>query len=160
MALRYMIEQSATATRVFALMAVLAGCTQPPDRVFVPGSPFTHSVEVQTAQGATAAVKVGEWLPLHGRRRTGPWTEVDRKSLGKDGCWVGAPPPDEEPEVATDLTWSTDPLKAGEFDNGLRQDHIRAVRFSAPGRYVLKATSATWCSPKVDSNTLVVVVRP
>jgi len=40
------------------------------------------------------------------------------------------------------------------------EDHIRAVRFSAPGRYVLKATSSTWCSAKVDSNTLVVVVRP
>ena len=83
-----MTALSATATRAFALMALVAGCTQPPDRVFVPGSPFTHVIEVRTAQGATAA------------------------------------------------------------------------RFSAPGRYVLKATSSTWCSPKVDSNTLVVVVRP
>ena len=142
------------------LMALIAGCTQPPDRVFVPGSPFTHVIEVRTAQGATAAVKTGQWLELHGRRRTGPWTEVDRKSLGKDGCWTGSPPPAEEPEVATELTWRTDPFKAGEFDNGLREDHIRAVRFSAPGRYVLKATSGARCSAIVDSNTLVVVVRP
>ena len=151
---------NATATRAVALLALLAGCTQPPDRVFVPGSPFTHVIEVRTAQGATAAAKTGEWLTLHARRRTGPWTEVDRKSLGKDGCWVGSPPPADESEVATDVTWSTDPLKAGEFDDGLRQDHVRRVRFSAPGRYVLKATSATWCSAKADSNTLVVVVRP
>jgi hypothetical protein len=37
---------------------------------------------------------------------------------------------------------------------------ISLVRFSVPGRYVLKAASATYCSPKADSNTLVVVVRP
>ena len=66
----------------------------------------------------------------------------------------------DEPEVAANVTWSTDPLEAGEFDDGLRQDHVRRVRFSAPGRYVLKATSATYCSAKADSNILVVVVRP
>jgi hypothetical protein len=155
-----MTERNSTAPRTFALIALLAGCTQPPDRVFVPGSPFTHVIEVRTAEGATAAVKVGEWVTLHARRRTGPWTEVDRKSLGKDGCWVGSLPPAEEPEVAADVTWRAEPLEAGRFDDGLREDHVRRVRFSAPGRYVLKATSATWCSPKVDSSTLVVVVRP
>jgi hypothetical protein len=142
------------------LLALLAGCTQPPDRVFVPGSPFTHVIEVRTAQGATAAVQTGEWLTLHARRRTGPWTEVDRKSLGQNACWVAPSPPPDEPEVADNVTWSTDPLKTGEFDGGLREDHVRRVRFAAPGRYVLKAASSTWCSAKADSNTLVVVVRP
>jgi hypothetical protein len=139
---------------------VLAGCTKPPDRVFVPGSPFTHVVDVRTAQGATAEVRTGEWLSLHARRRTGPWTEVDRKSLGPDGCWVAPAPPSEEPEVATDLHWRADPPGAGQFDDGLRADRVRRVRFSAPGRYVLRASSPTWCSPRADSNTLVVVVRP
>lgn len=115
-------------------MALVAGCTQPPERVFVPGSPFTHIVEARTAQGVTADIKMGEWLDLHARRRTGPWTEVDRKS--------------------------SDPLKTGEFEDGLRPDRVRRVRFSAPGRYVLRATSSTWCSPKVNSNILVIVVRP
>jgi hypothetical protein len=145
---------------LLVLMAFLTGCTEPPDRVFVPGSPFIHVIEVRTAQGATAAVRTGEWLTLHARRRTGPWTEVNRKSLGQDGCWVAPPPPADEPEVADNVTWSTDPLKAGEFDGGLREDHFRRVRFAAPGRYVLKAASSTWCSSKADSNTLVVVVRP
>src|SRR5678816_2239125 len=71
-----MTERNSTATRAFALMALLAGCTQPPDRVFVPGSPFTHVIDVRTAEGATATVKVGEWVTLHARRRTGPWTEA------------------------------------------------------------------------------------
>jgi hypothetical protein len=57
------------------LVVLLAGCTQPPDRVFVPGSPFTHVVEVRTAQGVTAAVKTGQWFELHARRQTGA---VDR----------------------------------------------------------------------------------
>ena len=139
---------------------MLTGCTKLPERVFVPGAPFTHLVEVRTAQGATAEIRAGEWLTLHAQRRTGPWTEVDRKSLGPDGCWVGSAPPAEEPEVAADVSWRSDPLKAGEFDEGLRPDHLRRVRFSAPGRYVLQATSSTWCSSKRDSNTLVVVVRP
>lgn len=91
-------------------MALVAGCTQPPGRVFVPGSPFTHIVEARTAQGVTADIKMGEWLDLHARRRTGPWTEVDRKSLGPDGCWV--------------------------------------------------RSASTWCSPEVNSNILVIVVRP
>ena len=107
-----------------------------------------------------AEVKTGEWLMLHARRRTGPWTEVDRQSLGPNGCWVGSAPPAEEPEVATELIWRADPPIAGQFDDGLRADKVRRVRFSAPGRYVLQATSATWCSPKADSNTLVIVVRP
>ena len=141
-------------------MALVAGCTQPPERVFVPGSPFTHIVEARTAQGVTADIKMGEWLDLHARRRTGPWTEVDRKSLGPDGCWVGSAPPSEELEVADNVSWSSDPLKTGEFEDGLRPDRVRRVRFSAPGRYVLRATSSTWCSPKVNSNILVIVVRP
>jgi hypothetical protein len=154
------MSRSLEAGAVGAMVALLAGCAQPPDRVFVPGSPFSHVIDVRTAQGATAAVKMGEWLTLHARRRTGPWTEVDRTSLGKDGCWVAPHPPADEPEVANNVTWTTDPLKAGEFDDGLREDHVRRVRFAAPGRYVLKATSSTWCSSPVDSNTLVVVVRP
>ena len=144
--------------RTFALL-LLAACTSPPDRVFVPGTPFRHLVDVRTSQGPSADARVGEWITLHARRTTGPWTNVDRKSLGPDGCWVAPAPPPEETEVAADLSWSADP-QAGEFDDGLRDDHTRRVRFTRPGRYSLKATSSTPCSPKVDSNELVVVVRP
>ena len=140
-------------------LTLVTGCTRLPDRVFVPGSSFTHVVEVRTAQGLTAEIKTGEWLTLHARRRTGPWTEVDRKSLGPNGCWTAPAPPPDEPEVATDVTWRSDPPNKG-FDDGLREDHVRRVRFSTPGRYVLKATSSTYCFSTADSNTLVVVVRP
>ncbi len=100
-------------------LALVAGCTTLPDRVFVPGPGFTHVVDVRTAQGLTAEVKAGEWLMLHARRRTGPWTEVDRKSLGPNGCRTAPAPPPVEPEVATDVTWRSDPPNKG-FDDGLR----------------------------------------
>ena len=144
--------------RVALLLLVSAACSKPPDRVFVPGHPFTHTIDVRTAQGATANVRVGEWLTLHGRRSTGPWTEVDRASLGPNGCWVAPPPPREEAEVATDLAWTAQPAGKAEFDNGLRDDHIRLVRFSSPGTYVLRASSDTWCRPHVPSNELTVTV--
>lgn len=151
---------SVTAHRwgVAALLAVLAACSRQPERVFVPGQPFRHVVEVNTSQGLAADVRVGEWLTLHGRRETGPWVEVDRTSLGPDRCWVAPPPAEEEPEVADSLTWSTKPEGKGEFNLGILEDHTRRVRFSEPGRYVLSATSATWCGPRVGSNELTVVV--
>ena len=140
------------------LLAILVACDRPPDRVFVPGSPFKHVVEVRTAQGVSAEVRVGEWLTLHARRATGPWAPVDRKSLGPDGCWTAPSPAEEEPEVADNVRWVAQPA-SGEFNPGNLDDHSRRVRFSAPGRYSLRATSSTWCSPKVDSNELTILVR-
>src|SRR6185503_17573566 len=91
-----------------ALLALLAGCTQPPDRVFVPRSPFTHVVDARTAQGATAAVKTGEWLTLHARRRSGPWsvsaghnTFSKQKSPGVTGrAPKGQPSPQQDGKLS------------------------------------------------------------
>ena len=144
---------------VGGLLLMLLACSSEPARVFVPGAPFKHVIEVRTAEGAAANIRVGEWLMLHGRRSTGPWIEVDRKGLGPDGCWVAPPPPAEEAQVADDLTWTTQPEGKAEFDSGLRPDHARRVRFAVPGRYRLRASSSTWCSPRVASNELTVVVK-
>jgi hypothetical protein len=128
--------------------------------VFVPGAPFKHVVDVRTSQGGAAEVRVGEWLTLHARRETGPWVAVERRSLGPDGCWVAPPPPEHEAEVADNVRWMAQPSSRGEFNLGILEDHTRRVRFRAPGRYVLKASSSTWCSPNVESNELTVTVRP
>jgi len=143
---------------LLGLGAVLAACQPQPDRVFVPGTPFKHEVRVATDQGFTARLRVGDWLPLHATRETGPWVAVERTSLGKDGCWVAPPPPAREEEVAAELHWTARPAGKAEFDSGLSEDHTRRVRFSAPGRYVIGASSATWCSPKVTANELAVEV--
>jgi hypothetical protein len=146
--------------RVIGLLMLLVACTPQPERVFVPGTPFKHVVEVRTSQGVSADVRVGEWLTLHARRATGPWVAVERKSLGPEGCWVAPSPPEEETEVADNLSWTAHPASYGEFNVEILSDHTRRVRFSAPGRYSLKGSSSTWCSPKVESNELTVVVRP
>jgi hypothetical protein len=143
---------------VLGLLTLLMACARPPERVFVPGTPFRHVVEVGTAQGVVASIQVGEWLTLHGRRSTGPWMATERSRLGPDGCWVAPAPAEDEPQVADNLKWSTQPEGKAEFNLGILTDHSRRVRFLAPGRYVLHATSSTWCSPPVGSNELTVVV--
>jgi hypothetical protein len=145
--------------RPIALAVLLVACARQPERVFVPGTPFRHVVEVRTSQGLVADVRVGEWLTLHARRETGPWVGVERKSLGPEGCWVAPTPPEKEAEVADNLAWTAQPAGPGEFNMGILSDHTRRVRFSAPGRYSLKGRSSTWCSPKVESNELTVAVR-
>jgi len=45
----------------FGLLLVVVACAQPqPERVFVPGKPFTHVIDVRTAQGLEGWVRVGE----------------------------------------------------------------------------------------------------
>jgi len=139
-------------------LLLVGACSPPPELVFVPGQPFSHVIDVSTAQGAAATLRVGEWLILHARRATGPWVEVQRKSLGAEGCWVAPPPPAEEAEVADNIHWTAQPEGKAEFNLEIRSDHTRRVRFSAPGRYVLRANSSTWCSPRAMSNDLTVVV--
>jgi hypothetical protein len=140
------------------LLMLLMACDQQPERVFVPGKPFRHVVEVRTSQGVAPSIRVGEWLALHARRSTGPWAATERKSLGPDGCWVAPSPAEEEPEVADNLRWIAEPEGKAQFNLDLLADHTRRVRFSVPGRYVLHATSSTWCSPPVGSNRLIVEV--
>ena len=120
----------------------------------MPGPAFKHEVEVRTTQGQSAQVRVGEWLDLHGRRSTGAAGGRGAQEPRSDGCWVAPPPAAEEPQVADDLTWTAQPEGKAEFNLGILADHARRVRFSAPGRYVLRASSSTWCSPRVVSNEL------
>jgi hypothetical protein len=142
-------------------LCVLTSCVQAraPERVFVPGKAFHHSVEVRTKQGRTAIVRVGEWLSLSASRSTGPWVEVGRESLGPDGCWVAPPPSEVEAEVADNVTWSAEPKGGADFNLGLLPDHSRRVLFSRPGRVELRATSSTYCSAQATSNALTVTVK-
>ena len=141
-----------------SFLILVSACRKEPETVFVPGKAFKHVVEVKTAQGMTANVRVGEWLTLYGQRSTGPWIAVERKRLGADGCWVAPPPPEEEPQVADNLKWNSEPTSNAEFNPGLLPDHSRQVRFKAPGPYVLHALSPTWCSSPARSNEITVVV--
>jgi len=140
------------------LLLVCGACSHEPERVFVPAAPFHHEIEVQTAQGLGATVRVGEPLVLHARRMTGPWKEVHRGTLPSDACWVTGPPEDEEPEVADNVHWMVDPDGYATFNLGLRGDPTRTVHFTRPGQYQLRAVSKTFCSPPSSSTDLTVLV--
>lgn len=146
--------------RLFAgLVLIFSACSYEPRRVFVPTESFEHKIEVSTAQGPQATVRVGERLVLHARRVTGPWKEVTRDGLSSDECWVVRPPEREEPEVADNVHWIVDPEGYATFNLGLRDDHTRTVQFSQSGQYRLRAVSKTWCgSPRTSGNITVSVV--
>ena len=100
---------------------------------------------------------------LHATRDSGPWVRVQRSTLSPDACWSVSPRP-HEPEVAANLRWLADPPAGAEF-GGLRLrgagvvDLATDVRFTAPGRYRLTATSG-WCEILYHGDTLVVDVTP
>lgn len=67
---------------VLGLLMLQMACARQPERVFVPGTPFKHVVEVRTSQGVAANIRVGEWLTLHGRRSTGPGLPQNARAWG------------------------------------------------------------------------------
>jgi hypothetical protein len=143
-------------------MAALAcGCSPEPEseQVFVPGPSFSQVVRISSSQGDEPRVAVGQPLVLHAARKSGPWVPAQRKALAADACWV-AQPPGEEAEVSDNLRWIAEPEGAATFNVTYRRDHTREVRFSAPGRYRLRARSSLWCSPPQESNDITVYVAP
>jgi hypothetical protein len=71
---------------------------------------------------------------------------------------VAPAPPEEEAHVADNLHWTVQTEGKAEFNLWILPDRTRRVRFSSPGRYVLRASSSTWCSSPAESNALQVVV--
>lgn len=144
-----------------AVGALICGCSAAlePENVFVPGPSFRQQVRISSAQGNAPRVAVGEPLVLHAVRTSGPWVSAPRKGLAAEACWV-AQPPGEEAEVSDNLRWITEPDGPATFNVIYRPDHTREVRFSAPGQYRLRATSALWCRPPYESNAMTVTVLP
>ena len=143
----------------FVSLALFAlSCSQDPSEVFVPGPSFSQSVQLSTAQGERATVRVEEPLILHAQRISGPWVEVARDSLAPDACWLVSPPPELEDEVAGNLRWLVEPPGSVTFNVELRLDFTREVRFSKPGIYQLSAQSSAWCKKPHSGNTVTVEV--
>ncbi len=145
---------------VLALILNAAGCQTEPEHIFVQGKPFNHVVRVTTDQGDRASVVVGQILTLHASRESGPWIAKAWSDAPKDGCWIGSTK-EREPEVATSVTWLTEPAGAAVFDLPTAStviDGPRKVRFTKAGEYRLSAASAITCSREV-SNVIVVSVR-
>lgn len=145
---------------VLALILNSGGCEVPPGQVFVQGKPFNHVVRVTTDQGDRASVVVGQALTLHASRESGPWIAKAGSEAPQDGCWTGSAK-EREPEVATSVTWLTEPAGNAVLDLPTAEtviDGPRKVRFTKAGEYRLSAVSAITCSREL-SNVIVVTVR-
>ena len=137
----------------------LCACSGERDLVYVPVD--APQAEV-TVRASSAEVGVGEVVVLHAQRRyRAEWKQVPRHTLTPAQCWMQRPPPDLEPEVADNLRWQVSVPSAATFNTAPRPDRAREVVFSAPGEYVLNASSAVWCGPPagIRANDLVVRVR-
>jgi hypothetical protein len=143
---------------VLTALPLFEACTPEPSEVFVPGPAFHQSIQLTTARGDSATVRVGEPLLLHARRSTGPWVLTPRRRLAPDACWMRSPPPEVEAEVADNVRWLVEPAGTASFNLGIRADHAREVRFSSAGVYRLTAQSAGWCAPRFGGDTLTIVV--
>lgn len=141
------------------LATALTACDTAPAMVYVPESPSEITL---TVRASATEVDAGTPVVLHAERRTrGRWRQVSREGLPEEACWLTAPPPDHEPEVAANLRWVAAPPDGARFNVGLREDGAREVTFSAPGTFVLTATSSAWCGSRagVSASPLTIVVR-
>ena len=88
--------------------------------------------------------RVGEWVPLHATRRSGPWNPVRWEEVRPDEIKMCEPLIFER-EVAGNLSWNVDPPGSARFDVGDVANTPaggRSVRFDAPGLYKLQGYSA------------------
>ena len=128
--------------QVALLMLALGGCSpSTSEYAYVP----TSSVVVTVTARAESRVQVGEWLRLSASRATtGHWNKVRLVEIPEGTPWIGAIPPQYEPEVAANLRWFAEPMDGVEFDSWAPRPvplMQRAVRFAKPGNYRLWASS-------------------
>jgi hypothetical protein len=151
---------------VLALSHSLLGCKRnadgtidpidppPPEFVYIPESHLEVRVHIQVP----AKIKKGEPVRLRARRETlGNWQRVRHAELPSEALWYAQPPPSNEPEVAANLTWQTDPPFAAQFDVGLRSMSLgmeREATFKTAGIFKVWALSAT---PILTQSNVVVV---
>jgi len=151
--------------RVLASTLLVAHCAcgpseQPPEFVYLRTD--SVSVVVSITARSPSRIRVGEWLPLSATRSTtGSWRKVRFGEVPDGVRWLGGIPPEHEPEVAANLQWYAEPMEGVEFDSWVPRPVPvleRAVRFSRPGTYRLRASS----HPPLDatSNTIEVEVAP
>lgn len=130
---------------ILTFVVALSACQAEPRLVYVPST--EPEVELVVRASATE-VSVGEPVVLYAERRTGgEWKQVERKELASDKCWLGRPPPTQEPEVADNLRWEVLPPASARFNTAFRADHTREVVFLEAGTYILESSSKIWCRP-------------
>jgi len=149
------------------LLVVLPGCSGEPARsehepvtppmfVFVPADDYHISVQITIPQEAV----VGEWVPLKAERRSGPWKRVKLSEVLPETPWFAQPPPEHELEVASNLSWITEPPGAARFDvptPAAPMTGERRAMFAQPGVYRVLGLSKY--PTEAESNVVTVTVR-
>lgn len=102
-------------------------------------------------------VQVGEWVTLHAARQAGPWVPKNMDSTEEPAC-EKISPAEREFEVASKVGWEVEPEGAASFNMPGPPEFERQIRFTQPGRYVLRAVSEG-CTGAYRSNPVEIVVE-
>ena len=141
---------------VSALLALAAAACESEDAYipYVPGPGFTQLLEVSLELPDSGAVRVGEWVPMHATRESGPWVLRDSTMTGEPAC-EELSPITEEFEAAGKVEWRVEPEGQVTFSP---PGAGREIMFNQPGRYRVWAVS-DGCGEPFLSNQLDVTVR-
>ena len=137
----------------------LVACGDPPvpANVYVPGPGYQQSLRIWAEVEAGKTVRVGAPVVLHASKRAGPWQLVPKAQANLNDCWWRRPPPEEEAEVASGVTWQVRPRDSVRFNLPKPPDWERRVHFGLPGQYRMWAV-APGCKVPVQSDTIAIDV--
>ena len=121
---------------------------------YVPGPGFTQLLEVSLELPDSAPVRVGQWIPMHATRESGPWVLRDSTMTGEPAC-EEISPIIEEFEAAGKVEWRVEPEGQVNFS---APGAGRQIKFNQPGRYRVWAV-ANGCGAPFQSNQVDVTVQ-
>ena len=147
------------ASRLSVATLGLLACTDPPvpPNVYVPGPGYQQSLRVWAEVDTGRPARAGAPIVLHASKRAGPWMMVPSAQANLEDCWWRRPPPEEEPEVASGVTWRVLPNDSVRFNLPKPPTWERRVRFGLPGRYRMWAV-APGCNAPLESDTITIDV--
>ena len=144
-------------TMTLAVLFFVSGCGEP--TYFVHGSDFQQSIHLAVDQ---TDVRVGQSLYLPVTRSSQGWVEVAASKVDKtaeDACYWIEEPPSFEQDVSLNVGFIVEPGGSHRLSLYNNQHDTRSIVFDKPGRYSIRAHSATWCPPGVGSETIQVYVQ-
>ncbi len=133
------VRQTMKALCAVIILLVFCGCTEkPPEWIFVPDTGYRCEVKIELP----ARIRVGEEVLLQAERTNGPWKRV-RPEAAVPGItpWTREPPTHQNGfDVTGNVHWEVFPAGFAKFSG--EASRVRTIRFSAPGRYRIRASTA------------------
>lgn len=120
-------------------LLALAGCRdREPEWIYIPAAGYRCEVTIEVP----ARIPKGADVVLKAERINGPWQRV-RPAEAVHGVtpWTREPPLRQSGfDVTGNVNWEVSPPGTATF--GGEERRVRTIRFSAPGRYTIRAVSA------------------